>query len=544
MPCLLAVVCASLLLVPLAHATGTPGPAGVGHAAAFHARPPRRGRARSGLRGHRHSGRAHVAIVGGAPISIGQAPWQAAVEATIPEGGGSLLCGGAILDVAHVVTAAHCVFDPETGEEIPPQDFVVRAGTTNLVSPPETEQDSDVTAVRPHPFYSYAPDSGEVGSDDIAVLTLEEPLIPGPAVAPISAVALGAYPPEGAEVELSGFGEEQPLGGTLDGELHSLSMRLGYSRECGGENDAVLLCGSASLGSPCNGDSGSALTLGPTDLLVGVEDAYLLVSGQKCSAGAENAFANVAAPEIQDFLDGSETPPRAPRGGGAVIREAPVGDGVMSCEPGTWSESPTFTYSFFDGTDGQNLQQGSSPTYAVPPAEVGRSILCEVQASNEGGTGLGRTPALHAIDAAPVPPPQSPPAAASEVPAPPPAAEETSGLSLIGGGSISVEGGDVALVTLKCLGAAGCHGKLTLTATGSVKPERKVKSAKRIVTIGTARLSIPSGATKTIEIRLDPAGRALLRGRHGRLAARLAILQQDSGQAQPKTESVELVRAR
>ncbi len=253
-----------------------------------------------------------------------------------------------------MLTAAHCVFDSATLEAIPAQDFTVRAGTSDLALLEAAEQERGVSDVPPHPYYVYAPDSGHVASDDVAVLTLESPLSLGPAVASIGLAPAGASPLEGTAVALTGFGEENPATEELSGKLYSLGMTLGYSRECGGENDAVLLCASAPSGTPCNGDSDSGLTTaGSPATLVGVEDDLTLVSGKRCVAGAENALADVAAPEIQDFLDGSEAPPRAPRGGGAVIREAPAGDGSMSCAAGTWSGNPTFIYTFLDSTDNQ-----------------------------------------------------------------------------------------------------------------------------------------------------------------------------------------------
>lgn len=47
------------------------------------------------------------AIVGGQPVSIGQAPYQVRVE--IDAGQGTFVCGGSIRDATHVITAAHCV---------------------------------------------------------------------------------------------------------------------------------------------------------------------------------------------------------------------------------------------------------------------------------------------------------------------------------------------------------------------------------------------------------------------------------------------------
>jgi len=146
----------------------------------------------------------HPAIVGGGQISIRQAPWQVAIRAVIPEGKGlSLFCGGSILDASHILTAAHCVFDRETGHPIPPEAFAVRAGTADLASPEPEEQERAVTDVRPHPYYTYDPDSGQVNPDDVAVLTLQQPLVLGPSATPIPLVAEGLSPTEGTTVNLT-----------------------------------------------------------------------------------------------------------------------------------------------------------------------------------------------------------------------------------------------------------------------------------------------------------------------------------------------------
>jgi Trypsin len=480
---------------------------------------------------------AHPAIVGGSEISIVQAPWQVAVEAVIPEetGASSILCGGSILDSSHILTAAHCVFDSKTGHLIAAEDFTVYAGTADLAAVEAGEQERAVTGVRAHPYYVYAPVSGGgVAPDDVAVLTLRQPLALGLAAATIPLLSAGLGAQEGTAVNLTGFGRQNPEA-EVNGKLYSLAMTVGYSRECGGENDAVLLCAKSPSGTPCNGDSGSALTLGSGATLAGVEDDYFLISGQKCAAGAENALANVAAPEIQDFLDGSEEPPRAPRGGGAVIREAPINDGLMSCEPGHWSGNPAFTYTFFDSTDAQILQQGASTTYAVPAAELGHLILCEVQASNAGGTGIGRTPPLNATAAAPLPPP---PAAAAPTTTPPPATGHVS----LAGTQITVQRNGAALVKLECVGEESCRGKLTLTAKITTKAKGRKQPIKRAVTIGTVSFTIAGEQTKTVKVNIDAAARALLSTDHGRLTAGLTILELAPGQSATETENVHLVQ--
>ena len=64
-------------------------------------------------------------VVGGSPATTTDAPWQALV---LPDG---YLCGGAILDATHVVTAAHCVYDDEDQAILAPSTITVHAGITN-----------------------------------------------------------------------------------------------------------------------------------------------------------------------------------------------------------------------------------------------------------------------------------------------------------------------------------------------------------------------------------------------------------------------------
>ena len=479
---------------------------------------------------------ARAAIVGGTQISIERASWQVAVLATLE----NRLCGGSILDSLHILTAAHCVFYGQPGEEkrIPVGDFEVEAGTSELNGAGATVQVRDVATVRVHPYFNPAP--GVTAADDVAVMELTEPLNlkplqAGSAVAAIPLVAAGGSPPEGAEVNLTGFGSESESEAPPDGKLYSLSMGLGFSRACGGDADALWLCASASGGTACHGDSGSGLTIGgaiPT--LVGVTDVIDLMSdGEYCPAGITDGFANIAAGEIRDFIVGSETPPRAPRGGGASISGTPVVGQSLSCEPGGWSEHPTFSFAFIDSASGRVLQSGPVSTHALSEADVGRSILCEVQAANPGGTGVGRTLALGPVQPATVAAPV--PAVAPPGPA---RAAEGGTLSTIGS-SIPVKAG-AAIVKVACRAPARCRGKLTLTAVREAR--RRGRRITSTVAIGKASVSIAANRTSTAKVQLTLLGRALLRAAHGRLAARLLIVQLEPAGAGPLPEGVQLVQ--
>jgi hypothetical protein len=517
----------------------------------------------------RSRSRARAAIAGGSQISIGQAPWQVVVESFAHTGEKvqDIFCGGTILDATHILTAAHCVFNPNDDTVVPANNIYVVAGTSNADATNKeepTQEVSGVEDVRPHPYYVYAPDSGTASADDVAVLTLDVPFKLGPVITPISLVPPGSMQPEGTAVNLTGFGQEDP-NEELNGKLYSLGMTLDSSHECGGEADALFVCAGSPAGSPCRGDSGSALILpGSSATLVGVTDTVQVIEGEPCRNGAGGGFANVAAPEIRDFIKGDEIPPRAPRGGGSVIRgETNVG-GSLTCEPGSWSNGPAFTYTFIDSASRQVLQQSSSSAYALTTADVGRTILCEVQAVNAGGVGVGRTPALAAIQAAassstptgegtgtlpgaieplPVnaqiekefeehPPWDRAPAAA-------PKAAVVTGEVALASPDIAVQSGGLALAGLDCAGSAGCYGKLTLTAKRTTKAKGRKKTST--VTIATASVSIAGDETQGVKFKLNSAGRALLGSEHGHLTATLEILELEPGPVKTQTESVELV---
>ncbi len=450
----------------------------------------------------------------------------------------SILCGGSIIDVSHVLTAAHCTFIAPPDERIPPSDFIVIAGTANLESHEAESRAVAVASVRVHPYYTYDPSSGHVNPDDVAILELAEPLMFGPAVGPISLAPAGVYPAEGTAVGFTGFGEQNPSTKELNGKLYSLGMNVGSSEKCGGEEgeeDSVILCASSPTGAPCSGDSGSALTtLGSPPALVGVMNDGVVIAGKGCITAGRDSFADVAAPEIQDFIDGSEEPPRAPRGEGASCTAvAPTVGGSMMCTPGTWSNEPSFTYTFVNGSNGQTLQSGASPEYKFTAADAGATVFMRLQATNSGGTGREQTP------------PTAPVAPAPGVTTEPPPAAPSGHVSLAGGTSIAVQGSDRAAVRLTCTGTGTgtCRGRLTLTARtrGGGEGRGKKRRPEATTIIGIVSFSIPAGRTATVDLKLNAVGRELLGADHGRLNATLSILKSSPSPSQTHTDSVQLV---
>jgi hypothetical protein len=108
--------------------------------------------------------------------------------------------------------------------------------------------------------------------------------------------------------------------------------------------------------------------------------------------------------------------------------------------------------------------------------------------------------------------------------------------------------GGKAAVELRCAGTGKCDGKLTLTVRTQGTFEKRERSGKdgmrrsKTTTIGTASFSIPPGKTRTVELELNAAGRALLSADHGRINASLTILESSHSPAQTTVYSVHLAQ--
>lgn len=362
------------------------------------------------------SGRLAPYIVGGQESSVSQFPWQVFVLVVAEEGATTTeaSCGGSILDATHILTAAHCVDHEGTTTRYPAEDVGVLAGAsdvggfTSSLRAPRGSQLVTVSSVRTHPYYTLLPEI----KDDVAVLTLSEALELSAEnnTASISLVPSGATPTPGTALTVSGYGKENGAEGTEpSGKLLSTTLTAVGSdacRESVGVNSAVLLCASGSSSATCQGDSGGPLTEGSPAVEVGTVD----FGPQSCPTGQVDGFTNLAAPEVREFIEGSETPPVAARPISPpaikTIGPAPVDYSTLTCESGAWSGSPAIDYTFeVENGSAQVLQSGPSAVFTPPPSLVGDPLVCIVQASNPGGVSTDRsatTPAIAADVAPPV----------------------------------------------------------------------------------------------------------------------------------------------
>jgi hypothetical protein len=94
-----------------------------------------------------------------------------------------------------------------------------------------------------------------------------------------------------------------------------------------------------------------------------------------------------------------------------------------------------------------------------------------------------------------------------------------------------------AVVKLRVTGAGRCAGKLRLRVT-----RRLAHHKLRVKTIGTAVFSIPAGHSAVVRLKLNAAGRGLLRTHHWRLSASLLLVRQSPTPALSQTAKVSLFR--
>jgi secreted trypsin-like serine protease len=329
-------------------------------------------------------------IVGGQEASISQFPWQVYVEANFEEDGNHIVgaCGGSILDSTHILTAAHCVDVEGTTTQRPVSDFTVVAGDSLSYGTAPTRQVTGVSHIRTHPYYTLLPET----KDDVAVLLLSKALTLSPAMdaQAIPLVTTGATPPPGTPLTVSGYGlQNGAQGSEPNGKLYSASLTAVGSDPCRaavGVNSAVLLCAISATATTCRGDSGGPLTEGSPAVQVGLVDFGL----EGCPVNRPDGFTNVAAPEVRDFIEGNESPPIAARPTSPPVIKSvgatPVDYSPLTCEPGTWSGSPSLTYTFqVEDASSPVLQSGPSNVYAAPSSLIDFPLVCIVQASNAGG---------------------------------------------------------------------------------------------------------------------------------------------------------------
>jgi trypsin len=348
--------------------------------------------------------------VGGASISLNTHPYQVALvragQAAAADDG--QYCGGSIRDERHVITAAHCVFDTPgspSGQPLSPAQVEVLAGTEDLRSEGPPAQRLHVSRISYDPSFN-----GDLQYDG-ALLTLASALQFDGKVQPLGLVddADWAAITPGAPLFVTGWGATQDGGGPVF-SLRGVQVPLVDDATCEDDyvNDtppfpydgSVQICAAKTTPpggqDACKGDSGGPLVRasGPAtragDELVGI-----VSQGIGCGRPDKpGIYTEVAAPSIRAFLTLLDPPPApANRSAPSLNGVAAVGE-QLSCAPGDWTGSPSFSYQYVRSTatgDVDVAASGPQPTYAVVAADAGTALRCVVTATNAGGASVAET---------------------------------------------------------------------------------------------------------------------------------------------------------
>ena len=343
-------------------------------------------------------------IVGGTPVAITNHPYQVAL--LIEVGSDPAQCGGSIRDATHVVTAAHCVVDEESGNYprvVSPADVTVGHSSTSF---------SGLTGVagsRVSVARGYLRDS--TSASDAAVLTLASPInldsdsnfIPFASDAQLDA----AFAVPGRPSIATGWGATSQGGNTSD-TLLRVELPLQPDAFCEQEYGtdyvpSVMLCagGLAQGGKDtCQGDSGGPLAIditpttpaSPADLRL----AGITSFGNGCAIpSTPGAYAWVQSEILRPFLTAASpaAPPAAPTSNPTITGTLRVCQAVTcNAPPATGGTASQFLWYVVDGGTFTRVATTDAPTLRLPASALGAFLVCDVRYESEGGFSYSDTP--------------------------------------------------------------------------------------------------------------------------------------------------------
>ena len=230
------------------------------------------------------------AIVGGDPADEGEWPWQVALL-----DGGSVVCGGSLIALDVVVTAAHCTDGYDAA------DLQVAAGSVSLDGPRR-----DVTTINQHEQYDES-----TTENDISLLHLTEPFEASSTVQPVAvpdAATAASVLGDGAPAFVTGFGSTSETGG-VSPVLREAAIEIVDDAECtrnyaedGDEvHGATEVCAGIDRGhiDACYGDSGGPLVV-PADESA---SSWFLVGVVSWGAGCGRPLRPTVYTEVPAYRD-------------------------------------------------------------------------------------------------------------------------------------------------------------------------------------------------------------------------------------------------
>jgi hypothetical protein len=181
---------------------------------------------------------------------------------------------------------------------------------------------------------------------------------------------------------------------------------------------------------------------------------------------------------------------------------------TLTCSNGTWTGSPTPTFTHAWLRNGSPIAGAAGSSYVVQSADQGTGLTCRVTATNKNGSAAAVSNTLTVPAPATRPPPP---------PAPKPSVALSSARIVVSRGS--------ARVPLACT-RANCAGTIELVQRVVIKQRKgkKTVSKKKTVVLAKGTYALAAGKSATIVVRLTAAGKsALLEAKGHKLSAKAIV---------------------
>jgi trypsin len=341
-----------------------------------------------------------VKIVHGHHVSIQDHPWQVAI---FDKPSGISICGGAIRDSRHVVTAAHCVVDPpEDSPDANPhivsaRNFTVGYGSTNL----DSTHRVNVVGVSVEPRYLRGPLTRHSPvAYDAAILTLARRIHfgrGGRAPQPIEYASEGEFFRFFRNgIFATGWGDTSFDGKPpADRRLRGTELPAASDRACrntyGDEFVAALMfCAGGTGTDTCQGDSGGPATI-DTDPGPGVDRELvgIISAGAFCGKrGIPGIYTWIQSDLLHVINEPSpDAAHRGPVGGHQTISGDVRVGGRVRCNPSAFDDAVATQFVWWHSRpDGRFKKFREGPrTITLPASTAGQSVMCDVRYETDGG---------------------------------------------------------------------------------------------------------------------------------------------------------------
>jgi hypothetical protein len=377
-------------------------------------------------------------IVGGSNAAVGQFPYQVYLEIDFPDG--TAACGGSILNSTHIITAAHCVEDIDSGfypRILSPSDIsrIAHGGTDITIDGSGNDvTDYGGTVTRVSVDRRRNRNLGS-DADDSALLTISPGLTLGantnsiPLAAPSDLSGQFGFgrPPSAPEDKpfISGWGLEDENDTTAPDDLQFARVALVSDGTCQNTYGSslvasVMLCAGEPGATPpdtCQGDSGGPLALdgatgansapGANARLAGITSF-----GNGCGRpNTPGVYTEVSEAGTTSFLNSAPPNPPSLLGTTTITGTPRVGQ-ALTCHTPSLPAGVTTQRHFWYAVSGGSATEFAETTGAsvtLPAATVGLRVGCDARVENAGGYQyIEFASAVGPVAAAPTPPGPAP----------------------------------------------------------------------------------------------------------------------------------------